>query len=86
MLRPLPQLLFSYLYSVLRPPTQPPSAPIHLSLYMLLQRVTDTPFRVVDEINQGMDPINERKVGGGRERAKWGGEGGMDSTKVRRDY
>ncbi|EFJ52501.1 structural maintenance of chromosomes protein 5 [Volvox carteri f. nagariensis] len=27
-----------------------------------LQGVTATPFRVVDEINQGMDPINERKV------------------------
>jgi hypothetical protein len=24
--------------------------------------VTVTPFRVVDEINQGMDPANERKV------------------------
>ncbi|GFR42391.1 hypothetical protein Agub_g3263 [Astrephomene gubernaculifera] len=32
-------------------------------LYLIaLQAVTDTPFRVVDEINQGMDPINERKV------------------------
>jgi len=30
-------------------------------LYLLcLQNVTDTPFRVVDEINQGMDPANER--------------------------
>lgn len=29
---------------------------------LLLQGVTVTPFRVVDEINQGMDPINERKV------------------------
>ena len=27
-----------------------------------VQAVTSTPFRVVDEINQGMDPINERKV------------------------
>jgi structural maintenance of chromosomes protein 5 len=27
-----------------------------------LQGVTVTPFRVVDEINQGMDPVNERKV------------------------
>ncbi|KAG1681379.1 hypothetical protein FOA52_007427 [Chlamydomonas sp. UWO 241] len=27
-----------------------------------LQGVTVTPFRVIDEINQGMDPINERKV------------------------
>ncbi len=26
------------------------------------QGVTVTPFRVIDEINQGMDPINERKV------------------------
>ncbi len=33
-------------------------------LYLIaLQDVTVTPFRVVDEINQGMDPINERKVG-----------------------
>ncbi len=24
--------------------------------------MTVTPFRVVDEINQGMDPLNERKV------------------------
>ncbi|GLC34495.1 hypothetical protein PLESTB_001255100 [Pleodorina starrii] len=32
-------------------------------LYLIaLQGVTETPFRVVDEINQGMDPINERKV------------------------
>ncbi|KAG2448839.1 hypothetical protein HYH02_006190 [Chlamydomonas schloesseri] len=32
-------------------------------LYLIaLQAVTQTPFRVVDEINQGMDPINERKV------------------------
>ena len=28
----------------------------------LAQHVTVTPFRVVDEINQGMDRINERKV------------------------
>ena len=27
-----------------------------------LQSVTVCPFRVVDEINQGMDVINERKV------------------------
>ena len=27
-----------------------------------MQHVTVTPFRVVDEINQGMDRINERKV------------------------
>ncbi|MEW5312584.1 MAG: hypothetical protein WDW38_004208 [Sanguina aurantia] len=32
-------------------------------LYLIaLQGITVTPFRVVDEINQGMDPINERKV------------------------
>lgn len=32
-------------------------------LFLLcLQSVTDTPFRVVDEINQGMDPTNERMV------------------------
>jgi structural maintenance of chromosomes protein 5 len=32
-------------------------------LYMIaLQEMTQCPFRVVDEINQGMDPINERKV------------------------
>lgn len=29
-----------------------------------MQGVTQTPFRVVDEINQGMDPVNERKVRG----------------------
>ena len=29
---------------------------------MAMQHVTVTPFRVVDEINQGMDRINERKV------------------------
>ena len=27
-----------------------------------LQKITATPFRVVDEINQGMDATNERKV------------------------
>lgn len=27
-----------------------------------LQKITRTPFRVVDEINQGMDSTNERKV------------------------
>lgn len=27
-----------------------------------LQKITATPFRVVDEINQGMDQTNERKV------------------------
>ncbi|KAK9808667.1 hypothetical protein WJX72_001584 [[Myrmecia] bisecta] len=32
-------------------------------LYLMsIQNVTVCPFRVVDEINQGMDPINERKV------------------------
>ena len=32
-------------------------------LYLLcLQRVTHTPFRVVDEINQGMDAKNERMI------------------------
>ena len=32
-------------------------------LYLLsLQEVTTVPFRVVDEINQGMDPINERRI------------------------
>ncbi|KAL3130540.1 hypothetical protein ABBQ38_008351 [Trebouxia sp. C0009 RCD-2024] len=32
-------------------------------LYLIsIQDVTVCPFRVVDEINQGMDPINERKV------------------------
>nr|QNH68114.1 structural maintenance of chromosomes protein 5 [Brachionus koreanus] len=32
-------------------------------LYMIaLQEMTRCPFRVVDEINQGMDPVNERKV------------------------
>ncbi|CAD7695563.1 unnamed protein product [Ostreobium quekettii] len=32
-------------------------------LYLIsLQNVTETPFRVVDEINQGMDSNNERKV------------------------
>ncbi|CAD5122532.1 DgyrCDS10949 [Dimorphilus gyrociliatus] len=32
-------------------------------LYMLaLQKLTSAPFRVVDEINQGMDSTNERKV------------------------
>ena len=32
-------------------------------LYLLaLQGVTVTPFRVVDEINQGMDAVNEREV------------------------
>ena len=32
-------------------------------MYLLsLQKITATPFRVVDEINQGMDQINERRV------------------------
>ena len=32
-------------------------------LYLLsLQTVTTVPFRVVDEINQGMDPTNERRI------------------------
>ena len=32
-------------------------------LYLIsLQELTKAPFRVVDEINQGMDPINERKI------------------------
>ncbi|RYQ95240.1 hypothetical protein Ahy_B08g090309 isoform C [Arachis hypogaea] len=32
-------------------------------VYLLsLQDLTNVPFRVVDEINQGMDPINERKM------------------------
>jgi chromosome segregation ATPase len=29
---------------------------------MALQGITACPFRVVDEINQGMDPVNERRV------------------------
>ncbi|KAJ8708457.1 hypothetical protein PYW07_010582 [Mythimna separata] len=33
------------------------------ALYLMsLQRLTTVPFRCVDEINQGMDPINERKM------------------------
>ena len=31
---------------------------------MALQELTPCPFRVVDEINQGMDPTYERKVFG----------------------
>ena len=27
-----------------------------------LQNINPAPFRVVDEINQGMDPVNERKI------------------------
>jgi chromosome segregation ATPase len=29
---------------------------------MALQRFTKAPFRVVDEINQGMDSVNERMI------------------------
>jgi chromosome segregation ATPase len=29
---------------------------------MALQDIARSPFRVVDEINQGMDPRNERKI------------------------
>lgn len=33
------------------------------ALYMLaMQELTQVPFRCVDEINQGMDPFNERRV------------------------
>lgn len=33
------------------------------AIYLLsLQELTTVPFRCVDEINQGMDPINERRV------------------------
>ena len=33
------------------------------ALYMLaLQELTTVPFRCVDEINQGMDAVNERRV------------------------
>ncbi|KAF9822463.1 hypothetical protein SFRURICE_006546 [Spodoptera frugiperda] len=33
------------------------------ALYLMaLQRLSTVPFRCVDEINQGMDPINERKM------------------------
>jgi chromosome segregation ATPase len=32
-------------------------------MYLLsLQKITQTPFRIVDEINQGMDQTNERRV------------------------
>ena len=31
-------------------------------IFLLLQELTKCPFRCVDEINQGMDPINERKI------------------------
>ena len=34
-------------------------------LYLLcLQSITNAPFRIVDEINQGMDPVNEEKIFG----------------------
>jgi len=33
-----------------------------IAFLVALQGVTRTPFRVVDEINQGMDPVNERKI------------------------
>jgi structural maintenance of chromosomes protein 5 len=29
---------------------------------MSLQSISSAPFRVVDEINQGMDPLNERRI------------------------
>jgi hypothetical protein len=34
----------------------------HADVSLKHQGVTVTPFRVVDEINQGMDPTNERRV------------------------
>lgn len=37
-------------------------SPADSQFIMCMQDVTVCPFRVVDEINQGMDPINERKV------------------------
>lgn len=33
-----------------------------LLFFCLLQDLQSSPFRVVDEINQGMDPRNERQV------------------------
>ena len=33
-----------------------------LPLLISLQGTTSCPFRVVDEINQGMDPQNERRI------------------------
>lgn len=34
-----------------------------IAVYTLsLQHITNVPFRCVDEINQGMDPKNERKI------------------------
>lgn len=36
---------------------------VAIAIYTLsLQHITHVPFRCVDEINQGMDPRNERKV------------------------
>lgn len=36
---------------------------VAIAIYTLsLQRLTNVPFRCVDEINQGMDPNNERKI------------------------
>jgi hypothetical protein len=64
-------------------------------LYLLaLQGVTVTPFRVVDEINQGMDPINERKVFGQLVAASCkegtpqvgGAEGGSDATHEQGEF
>lgn len=54
------------LHSPYHRPSQAVATPLahHHALHhvCLLQGVTVTPFRVVDEINQGMDPSNERKV------------------------
>lgn len=36
---------------------------VAIAVYSLsLQQLTQVPFRCVDEINQGMDPDNERKI------------------------
>lgn len=36
---------------------------VAIAIYTLsLQHITSVPFRCVDEINQGMDPKNERKI------------------------
>lgn len=36
---------------------------VAIAVYSLsLQHITNVPFRCVDEINQGMDPRNERKI------------------------
>lgn len=36
---------------------------VAIAVYTLsLQHITNVPFRCVDEINQGMDPKNERKI------------------------